>query len=95
MVINRIGPFSLAKIGGTLYAILGLILGCILSLIAMAGGFAAQTSRAAGFGAMVGVGAIIFLPILYGCIGFVGMLIGAALYNLVAGLVGGVELDVQ
>ena len=37
MVINRIAPFSLAKISGTLYAALGLIFGALFSLIAMAG----------------------------------------------------------
>ena len=95
MVINRIGPLSLAKIAGTLYAFMGLIFGCIVSLIAAAGGFSSQSSGVAGLGAMVGVGAIIILPIFYGVLGFIIMLIGAALYNFVAGLVGGVELDVQ
>jgi hypothetical protein len=95
MVINRIAPLSVAKIAGTLYAIMGLIFGCIVSLIALAGGFASQTSRAAGLGAMVGVGAIIILPIFYGALGFIVTLIGTALYNVVAGLVGGIEMDAQ
>jgi hypothetical protein len=46
-------------------------------------------------GAMIGVGAIVFFPILYACIGFIGALIAAWLYNLVAGMVGGIELEVQ
>ena len=56
MVINRIGPLSLAKIAGTLYAFMGLIFGCIVSLIALAGGFgaASESSRVAGLGAMIG-----------------------------------------
>jgi hypothetical protein len=95
MVIKRIAPLSLAKVAGTLYAILGLVLGCIFSLVAMAGAFGAQSSRAAGFGAIIGVGAIIFLPILYGVIGFIGTLIAAWLYNVIAGAVGGIELEVQ
>ena len=44
---------------------------------------------------MFGIAAIIVFPILYACIGFVMTLIMAALYNLVAGMVGGVEIDVQ
>jgi hypothetical protein len=44
---------------------------------------------------MVGVGAIIVLPIFYGGLGFVGTLIAAWLYNVIAGVVGGIELDVQ
>ena len=95
MVIKRIGPVSLAKIAGTLYAILGLFFGGILSLMALAGGFASNTSGAGGIGAIVGVGAIVFFPILYGGIGFVSSLIGAWLYNVLAGMVGGIELDVQ
>jgi hypothetical protein len=95
MVIKRIGPVSCAKIAGTLYAILGLFFGAIFSLVALAGGFASNTSGAAGFGAIVGVGAIVTFPILYGGIGFVTSLIGAWLYNVLAGMVGGIELDVQ
>ena len=97
MIVKRIVPLSLAKIAGTLYAIMGLVFGCIVSLIALAGGFASasETSRAAGLGAMVGVGAIIILPIFYGGLGFIASLIGGWLYNVLAGLVGGIELDVQ
>ena len=95
MVIKRIGPVSCAKIAGTLYAILGLFFGGIFSLVALAGGFASNTSGAAGVGALVGVGSIVIFPILYGGLGFVSSLIGAWLYNVLAGMVGGVEIDVQ
>ena len=95
MVIKRIGPVSCAKITGTLYAILGLVFGSIFSLIALAGGLASNRSGATGFGAIVGVGAIVVFPILYGGISFVVTLIGAWLYNVLAGMVGGIELDVQ
>jgi hypothetical protein len=95
MVIKRIGPFSCAKITGTLYAILGLVFGGIFSLIALAGGFASTNSDATRYGTMVGAAAVFVFPILYGCFGFVVTLIGAGLYNVIAGLVGGVELDVQ
>ena len=78
MVINRIAPFSLAKISGTLYTIIGLITSALVSLVAMAGAMAASGSDGGSmFGAMFGVGAIVLLPILYGCIGFVASLIGA------------------
>ena len=35
------------------------------------------------------------MGLLYGCIGFFSALIGAWLYNLMAGFVGGLQLDVQ
>ena len=42
----------------------------------------------------MGVGAVIVFPILYGLMGFVATLIAAWLYNVAAGVVGGVEVDV-
>ena len=95
MIIKRVGPLSFARISGTLYAFIGLIVGGVFSMITMAGGFASETSSGAGIAALLGVGAIVVFPILYGVLGFVATLIGAWLYNLVAGIVGGVELDVQ
>ncbi|HTG89530.1 MAG TPA: hypothetical protein VL914_05020 [Vicinamibacterales bacterium] len=95
MVIKRVGPLSCAKLSGTLYALIGLLVGGIFSMIAMAGGAAADNTFGRGMGAAIGVGAIVLFPILYGCMGFVATLIGAWLYNIVAGMVGGIELDVQ
>jgi hypothetical protein len=95
MVIKRIAPLSCAKIAGTLYAVLGLFIGAIFSLIATVGGFGSNNPGIPGLGAMIGVGAIVAAPIFYGCLGFVGALIGTWLYNLVAGMVGGIELEVQ
>jgi hypothetical protein len=95
MVINRIGAISLAKISATLYAIIGLIVGALFSLAAMAGALASGDDNAGLFGAMFGVGAVVLFPLIYGCMGFVASLIGAWLYNLLAGMVGGVELDVS
>jgi len=97
MVITRVGPLSVAKIAGILYAILGLAIGALFSLIGLAGlagGLASENSETAVFSALFGVGAIIALPIFYGVIGFVMMLIMAALFNLGARLAGGVEVDV-
>ncbi len=95
MVIKRIGPMSVARVGGTLNAFMGLIIGAIFSLIAVAGGFASGQSGGAGMMGAMGVGAIVVFPILYGCIGFIGALIGATLYNALSRMVGGIELDVQ
>jgi len=96
MVINRVGPVSCAKITGILYALMGLIIGAFISLFAVAGGMlAGDRSGGGAMGALVGVGAVIVLPIMYGCIGFIATLIGAWLYNIAAGMVGGVEIDVR
>ena len=96
MVITRVGPLSCAKIAAVVYAIMGVLLGGIFSLLAVVGAFASATdSRSTLFPMIFGAGAIVLLPIFYGCMGFIGTLIMAWLYNLVAGMLGGVELEVQ
>jgi hypothetical protein len=95
MVIRRVGPISCAKIAGTLYAILGIILAGVFSLAALAGAFGADFSETSVFPMMFGAATIVVLPLLYGCLGFVMALISAFLYNVLAGLVGGIELDLQ
>jgi hypothetical protein len=95
MVVKRVGPVSCAKIAGIIYAVMGLCFGAMFSLFAIAGVFTPDRGGFGGLGAIMGVGAIIALPIFYGVMGFVTSLIGAWLYNLVAGVAGGVELDVQ
>src|SRR5687768_9133302 len=105
MVIRRVGPLSCAKIGGVVNASMGLLIGALFTLFAFIGGFGAGPAMAGGFpgdptmpgifGLMMGVGAIIFAPLFYGVIGFVGTLIVAVLYNLLAAVVGGIEIQVE
>ena len=94
MVIRRIGPMSCARISGTLYAVVGLILGAMFSFVSLVGVFNTGVSEEA-LPAVFGVAAIIILPLVYGGLGFVATLIAAWLYNLLAGVVGGIELDLQ
>jgi hypothetical protein len=95
MTITRVGPLSVAKVAGLLYVIMGLVFGAFVSLAAMVGSFAANDESAGVFGALFGVGAIILLPIFYGCLGFVMTLVMAALFNVATGIVGGVEVDAR
>jgi hypothetical protein len=46
-------------------------------------------------GSLFGIGAIVIFPIMYGVMGVVGGVLMAALYNLVASITGGLEIDVQ
>jgi hypothetical protein len=41
------------------------------------------------------VGALIIMPIFYGVIGFIGGIIGSLLYNLAAGVIGGIRMDLE
>ena len=93
MIVRSIAPFSVAKVAGVVYALIGLIIGAVVALAAFAGAFAG--AHDAGIvGSIMGVGAIVVLPLFYGCMGFVFTLIGAWLYNLVAGMVGGIRIEV-
>ena len=95
MVIKRFEPLSVGKVAGVLYAAVGFVVGIIVSLAATIGGLAGRTEFGALAGGLVGIGAIIVLPIFYGVLGFIVASIAAWLYNLAAGYVGGIEIDLQ
>lgn len=92
MIVNRVGPLSCAKIVGLLYVILGLVMGAGVSLFSAALG--GMPGRDPG-NPMFGMAAVVFFPVLYGVAGFVITLVAAWLYNGLAGLVGGVEIDLR
>jgi hypothetical protein len=93
MVIRRIEPMSAAKVGGMLYALLGLLIGVIFTLISFTGMGMMAGSGMGSYSMMFGAGAIIILPILYGILGFIFCGISAAFYNLAAKLAGGLEVQ--
>ena len=96
MELKRIGPWSVAKVSGAIYAALGLIFGVFFALAAMIGGLAEHgADGGAFFGAIFGVGAIVILPVFYGVMGLVGGALGAWLYNVFAGMVGGIEIQLE
>jgi len=98
MVVRRINPLSCAKVFGVLYALGGLLAGAFISILAMLGGLAGLASDEPGgafLGLIFGAGAIIVLPIFYGVMGAIVTTIAALLYNLVAGLTGGIEVEVS
>jgi hypothetical protein len=96
--VTRIGVLSLAKMLAVTYAFLGLFIGGVISLFALMGAAVGSASGGDSGGAVAmlfGAGAVIILPIFYGCLGFVGGLIMAPLYNLVAKVVGGIEVELS
>ena len=101
MVIRRIGVLSLAKLAGVLYGGLGLLAGILFALFFLLGGGAMMASGmegSEGAGGLImgmGLGLAIVFPVFYGLAGFIGGLLVAWLYNLAAGFVGGIELEVQ
>lgn len=95
MELRRIGAVSLAKISACCYAVLGLIIGAVFSLIAVLASSVAEPGTGGPLMGLFGAAAVIVLPICYGVAGFIGALIMAGVYNLVAGIVGGIHLDLQ
>jgi hypothetical protein len=93
-VVKRIGPASAFKIGLVSYGLLGLIAGVFCSLIALAGISFAPHTRMPFAGAM-GLFAVILCPIVYGIIGGIAAVIGAAIYNLAASWVGGLQVEIN
>ena len=94
MELKRVGVLSCAKVLGLLYAATGLIFGAFFSLISILGATVGP-DRGRASSMLFGVGAIIIVPIFYGIIAFIGGAIAAALYNLVARSVGGLELELE
>jgi hypothetical protein len=100
MVIRHVGVWSVSRLYGALSAAIGLLIGVCFALVAMLGGMAGAMNSGSGLPsrgpfAVFGVAAIILFPIFYGILGLVGGAIGAALYNLFAGMLGGIELETE
>ena len=85
--LKRIGPLSLGKIFGIVGAFFGIIAGLLLALFS--GALGDPFFGGNWFVQLIG------LTILYAIVSFVGGVIYAALYNLVAGWVGGVRIELD
>lgn len=93
MVIKRIGVLKLAIFEGAMMAAFGLL--AALALMAFGAMLSGVNHNAGVLGAVGGIAALIILPIIYGILGFIAGAITAGLYHLVAGIVGGIEIDVE
>ena len=96
MRLKQIGVMSCGITSGVLYAVMGLIIGGLFSIIGALGyAFGGGGNGEELFGLIFGVGAVIFAPIFYGVMGFIGGLIMAAMYNLIASFTGGIEMQFE
>ena len=86
VIIKKFGVLSVAKIYALLCGVMGLIVGIFSTILGTALGEDLAIFGAAG---------IIIFPIIYGVLGFVAGAVGAWLYNLIAGWVGGVEVKLK
>jgi hypothetical protein len=92
---------SVAKIYALMMLVISLIFSVPYGLFIMIFGMAMMGTgdrggMAAGGGSIVaGLLAMILIPIFYAAMGFVFGAIGALVYNIFAGIVGGVEIEVE
>ncbi len=87
-MVQRVRRFSVAqtaKVVGLLYVVMALIFMPIVLIVA----FVSPQESA------FSVGVALALPIIYGVLGFIFTAIGCALYNWVAGMVGGIEVELD
>lgn len=83
--IRNIDPVQAAKVVAVLYLIVGMVLIPIFLFLAF------MDSNAFGFG----MGFAILIPVIYAIVGFISTIVVCALYNLVAGWVGGIEVEFE
>lgn len=91
-VLKSVGPMSVGKNLGTMYAIAGFVFGLIFSLVSLVG---LGGSMHRGPGIFFGIGAVVILPVFYGLGGFVGGIIAAWIYNVISKWVGGIEMELE
>jgi hypothetical protein len=98
MVLKSIGVLSCGKLLGAMYALIGLIVGGIFALMSLVG-MALPAPQGGEVSSLpflfLGAAAVVVMPLVYGVMGFVAGLITAAIYNLLAGLIGGLELELE
>ncbi|HRO28218.1 MAG TPA: hypothetical protein PK743_06485 [Luteimonas sp.] len=97
MIIKKLDVLSVGKITGVIAAAFGLLAGLILLVF---GGMLAGLAGSSGEGNPLlavggGIFGVIALPIIYGFFGFIGGLIQALIYNLAAGVIGGIRIETE
>ncbi len=85
--IRRISPIQAGKVAAVLYGLVGALMVPVLLIVLLA----VPDQPGMQFG-IIGVFAMLAL---YAVVGAVGTMIAAMIYNLVAGWVGGIEIDVD
>lgn len=83
--IRRFGVGQTAKVVATLYALMGVVFVPLFLIAAM------FSPKQTGFGPVFALA----FPVIYGVLGFICTAIGCAIYNFVAGLVGGIEIELE
>ena len=95
--LKRVGVLSFAKIQSAVMGVMGLIFGLIYgAILGVTGIITVVGGSKAGIMMLVGgVAAVVLLPLLYAALGFVFGALSAWVYNVVAGRIGGLEIELE
>jgi hypothetical protein len=100
--IKKLGVLSVAKMYAAIAFVISLLIaipyGLFIIIFSLMGSSVARGDAAVGvigFGVVGGIAVMIILPIMYTLMAFIGGAIGALIYNIFAGFVGGIEIEVE
>jgi len=103
--IRKLGILSVAKIYAVMLLVMSLLIsipyGLFIIIFALIGGAGAGAQdglaglAVGGGGVIIGLVVMIGLPIMYSIMGFIGGALTALVYNIFAGMVGGIEIEVE
>ncbi len=89
--VKRLGVLSVGIFTATAVALGSFLAIGIVVFFAMVLGASPGRLGASEFG--TGVGALILAPLIYGALGFIGGILQAVVYNIIAGMSGGIEIE--
>jgi uncharacterized membrane protein len=94
--LTHIAPVKLGIVLAVVYGVMSLIIivPCLL-LVSLAGVANTAKTGSQGLPAIFSGVFLIFLPIIYAVIGFIGGIVAALIYNLVAKWTGGIEFTTE
>ncbi len=100
--IKKLGVLSVAKMYAAMAFVISLLIAIpyglfiiVFSLIGAAGARGYAGLMVGGGGIVMGIVVMIALPVMYTIMAFIGGALGALIYNLFAGFVGGIEIEVE
>ena len=91
--LRSVGVLSSAKILAVIQGAIGIVIGFIFLIFALVGAAFMPAQQRLGMIGMIVVA--VLMPVFYGVIGFVMGAVWAAVYNLAAGSIGGIELQLD
>lgn len=93
--IRRIGVLKAAVIGGIAYAVMALVFVPFMLFMVFVSGPMMNEMGGTGADWMMAPAFMLLGPLIYGVLGFIGTAIAAAVYNLIAMMVGGLEIELE